>query len=144
MRTYSVELESDRGRTASAARLIVWAGAMASLLDGLTTFTGLQQHDISEVNALQSLAIQHYGLPGAILLRVLVGSTVFVLLAWLFGRWSGWGKRLLYFTSVAGIAATTTFVANNLSVLYLQQTLLPGAYLHGVYTTAAHLLGLVG
>ncbi|MGH7634825.1 MAG: MAPEG family protein, partial [Gemmatimonadaceae bacterium] len=54
----------------------------------------------------------------ALILITNTNSTIFVLLAWLFVRWSGWGRRLLYYTSVAGIAATVAFVANNLSVLY--------------------------
>ncbi len=139
---YSVEVSAERGRAAAAARLILLTGMLVTILDGLTTFTGLHERNIGEANVVQALAIQRYGLGGAIALRVVVGTTVFAFLAWLFGRWTGWGRHLLFLTAVAGIATTTTFVANNLSVLYLQHTLLPSAYLHGVYAAAVHLSGI--
>ncbi len=139
MSSLSYELMAERERPTTLARLIVWSGAIVSLLDGLTTFRGLQHGNVSEANALQVLAIDRYGLAGAIILRVMIGTAIFVLLAWLFGRLGGRARALLFIVSSIGILGTTAFVANNLSVLYLHHVLLPSSFMRAVYGPIAQI-----
>jgi len=141
MSAFSLEAAATRRRSVTGARLIVWSGAIASLLDGLTTYSGLQHRGVGEANAFQVLAIQRYGLDGAVLLRVILGTAVFVLLAALFGYSRGWTRRVLLLIAAAGIVVTAAFVVNNVAVLYLHHVLVPKSYAHFVYTLAERLIG---
>jgi hypothetical protein len=141
MSAFSLELVTPPRRSAAAARFIVWSGTLASLLDGLTTFVGLRHHNIGEANAFQVLVMQRYGLAGAVILRVLFGTAVFVLLAGLFGYARGWSRRMLFAIASLGVLVTTAFVVNNLDVLYLHHVLVPRSYVHLIYTLAERVIG---
>jgi Domain of unknown function (DUF5658) len=122
--------------------LIAWGGASVALLDGLTTFIGLRNGK-GEENAFQALAIHRYGLGLFIVVRVLGGIAMFVLVAALVRRWSGWRRRVLFALAAATVAATGVFVLNNASVLFFRQRIVPPSYVHVVDVHVGRLAGLV-
>jgi hypothetical protein len=120
--------------------LIACGGAFVSLLDGVTTFIGLR-HGKGEENAFQALAIHRYGLGVFIVVRVLGGVAMFLLVAALFRRWTGWRRRLLFAIAAVTVSATALFVLNNASVLLFSQRLVPPSYVHLIDVRMQELVG---
>ena len=116
----TLELTRPDGRVGGRAfgpQLVAWAGGVASVFDGITTFAGIRWHGATEANSAVAFAIAHFGLVAAMLGRVALGVTVFVLVGSLSRAWSGWRRRGLFVVAAAGVLVTAGVVLNNVTVL---------------------------
>lgn len=125
----------------NTVRLVAYGGAVASLIDGMTTFIGLRSRRAGEVNTFQAFAIRHYGLSTVIELRVLAGAAIFVVSAAIFSRCSGWQRQLLVAVAGVGLLSTVAFDFNNAGVLLFHHRLVPPSLLHALDVQIRHLLG---
>jgi len=109
-------------------RLIVFAGGLACVGDGITTYVGVRSAGVdAEANPVQAQIMRSAGLIPALALRVLLGVLLFVLVVEVAERFPfKLARGLAYAVAVFGVLETWLVVANNYSAELFQRNLLPG------------------